>query len=123
MLNESLNRYKSFQYTTQGIHRDDLDFLIHEKPIKKFGSQGQKKTFLIALKIAQFDYLRKEKGLSPIILLDDIFDKLDQVRVTNLLKLMIEEGFGQIFITDTHKQRTLDALKSVNSDFEIFKIV
>ncbi len=123
LLNESLNRDKSFQYTTQGIHKDDLDFLIHGKPIKKFGSQGQKKTFLIALKIAQFDYLRKEKGLSPIILLDDIFDKLDQHRVTSLLKLMIEEGFGQIFITDTHEQRTLDALKSVKSDFEIFKII
>jgi len=74
------------------------------------------------LKIAQFDYLRNKKGMSPIILLDDIFDKLDQKRVTSLLKLMIEESFGQIFLTDTHQDRTLKALESVDSNFEIFKI-
>ena len=117
-----LKKDRSFQHTTQGIHKDDLDFLIYEKPIKKFGSQGQKKTFLIALKIAQFDYLRSKKGISPIILLDDIFDKLDQNRVTNLLKLMIDEEFGQIFLTDTHEDRTLMALKSIKSEFKIYNI-
>jgi len=122
ILTNSLKKDRGFQYTTEGIHKDDLDFLIHDKPIKKFGSQGQKKTFLIALKIAQFDYLRNKKGMSPIILLDDIFDKLDQKRVTSLLKLMIEESFGQIFLTDTHQDRTLKALESVDSNFEIFKI-
>jgi DNA replication and repair protein RecF len=122
ILTNSLKKDRGFQYTTEGIHKDDLDFLIHDKPIKKFGSQGQKKTFLIALKIAQFDYLRNKKGMSPIILLDDIFDKLDQKRVTSLLKLMIEESFGQIFLTDTHQDRTLKALESVDSNFEIFQI-
>ena len=122
LLSKSLNKDRIFQYTTEGIHKDDLDFLIHEKPIKKFGSQGQKKTFLIALKIAQFDYLRNEKGMSPIVLLDDIFDKLDQKRVTNLLKLILEEGFGQIFLSDTHEDRTLNALESIKSDFEIFML-
>lgn len=122
LLNNSINKDRNFQYTTEGVHKDDLDFLIHDKPIKSFGSQGQKKTFLIALKIAQFDYLRTKKGMSPIILLDDIFDKLDQKRVTSLLKLMIEEGFGQIFLTDTHKNRTLEALETVSSNFEIFNI-
>ncbi|MAD12990.1 MAG: DNA replication and repair protein RecF [Flavobacteriaceae bacterium] len=119
---KSINKDRAYQYTTEGIHKDDLNFLIHNKSIKKFGSQGQKKTFLIALKIAQFDYLRKQKGVSPIILLDDIFDKLDQKRVTSLLKLMIQENFGQIFLSDTHEKRTLEALKKVESDFDIFKI-
>ena len=122
ILEGSIKKDRSFQHTTQGIHKDDLDFLIYEKPIKKFGSQGQKKTFLIALKIAQFDYLRSKKGISPIILLDDIFDKLDQNRVTNLLKLMIDEEFGQIFLTDTHEDRTLMALKSIKSEFKIYNI-
>ena len=84
--------------------------------------RAKKKTFLIALKVAQFDYLRNEKGMSPIILLDDIFDKLDQKRVTSLLKLIVEEDFGQVFLTDTHEDRTLKALESVDSEFEIFKI-
>ncbi|MDG2372464.1 MAG: DNA replication and repair protein RecF [Flavobacteriaceae bacterium] len=122
LLTKSINKDRLFQYTTEGIHKDDLDFLIHKKSIKKFGSQGQKKTYLIALKIAQFDYLRDKKGISPIILLDDIFDKLDQRRVTNLLKLILEEGFGQIFLSDTHEERTLNALESIKSDFEIFKL-
>tara|TARA_B100001741_G_scaffold313382_1_gene319359 strand:+ start:1036 stop:2115 length:1080 start_codon:yes stop_codon:yes gene_type:complete len=122
LLENSINKDRAFQFTTEGIHKDDIELLIHGKTIKKFGSQGQKKTYLISLKIAQFDYLRKEKGISPIVLLDDIFDKLDQKRVTNLLKLMIDQNFGQIFLTDTHKKRTLEALKSVNSEFEIFKL-
>ncbi len=122
LLNSSIKKDRTFQYTTEGIHKDDLDFLIHDKQIKKFGSQGQKKSFLIALKIAQFDYLRSKKGMSPIILLDDIFDKLDQKRVEHLLKLIIEEGFGQIFLTDTHYDRTLNALELINSNFELFNI-
>ncbi|MBL30559.1 MAG: DNA replication and repair protein RecF [Flavobacteriaceae bacterium] len=122
LLKNSINKDRLFQYTTEGIHKDDIELLIHQKPIKKFGSQGQKKTYLISLKIAQFDYLKDKKGVSPIVLLDDIFDKLDQDRVTNLLKLIIDENFGQIFLTDTHEKRTLKTLKSVNSDFEIFKV-
>ena len=122
LLGSSINKDRAFQYTTEGIHKDDIELLIHGKAVKKFGSQGQKKTYLISLKIAQFDYLRDKKGVSPIVLLDDIFDKLDQNRVTNLLKLMINQNFGQIFLTDTHEKRTLKALKSINSDFEIFKL-
>ena len=122
LLSESINKDRISQYTTEGIHKDDLDFLIHGKQIKKFGSQGQKKTFLIALKVAQFDYLRNEKGMSPIILLDDIFDKIDQKRVASLLKLIVDEDFGQVFLTDTNEDRTLKALESVDSKFEIFKI-
>ncbi|MBN09199.1 MAG: DNA replication and repair protein RecF [Flavobacteriaceae bacterium] len=119
---QSINKDRTLQFTSEGIHKDDLHFLIHNKAIKQFGSQGQKKTYLIALKIAQFDYLKTLKGVSPIVLLDDIFDKLDQGRVTNLIKLMLEENFGQLFLSDTHEKRTLDALNSIKSKFEIFRL-
>ena len=105
-----------------GIHKDDLVFEIDGYPIKKFGSQGQQKSFLIALKLAQFDFIKKQSGDDPILLLDDIFDKLDEQRVSQIIKLVDDENFGQIFISDTHADRTENAIKQVHQSYEIFKL-
>jgi DNA replication and repair protein RecF len=122
LLKTSLPKDKLLQYTTQGIHKDDINFLLEGQPIKKFGSQGQQKTFLVALKFAQFDFLKKQIGGAPILLLDDAFDKLDQKRVTQIVSLVDKNDFGQIFITDTHEERTLKALGKSKSNYQIFKL-
>lgn len=122
LLETNLSKDKILQHTATGIHKDDILFLLEDQPIKKFGSQGQQKSFLVALKFAQFDFLKKQTGQAPILLLDDAFDKLDQKRVSQIISLVDQEGFGQIFITDTHEERTLQALSSSNSSFEIFKL-
>ena len=107
LLKENLQRDRLLQHTSSGIHRDDMEFLIDgEYPIKKFGSQGQQKSYLIALKMAQFDLLKSQSGAAPILLLDDIFDKLDDSRVSRLIGLVNKDRFGQIFISDTHPERT-----------------
>jgi DNA replication and repair protein RecF len=88
-----------------GTHKDDLSFEIDGHPIKKFGSQGQQKSFLIALKLAQFEFL-KQSGVKPILLFDDIFDKLDESRVAKIIEMVNSDTFGQLFISDTHPERT-----------------
>ncbi|GAB4015713.1 DNA replication/repair protein RecF [Spirosoma koreense] len=115
------------QRTTMGIHKDDYSFLIgsgsdQSVPLKKFGSQGQQKTFVIALKLAQFDSLQTEKGVKPILLLDDIFDKLDDQRIGKLIQRMDEGAFGQLFITDARPERTRELLNSVKADVRFFDI-
>ncbi|MFI5204459.1 MAG: DNA replication/repair protein RecF [Flavobacteriales bacterium] len=100
-LAKSFERDRIMQYTTVGIHKDDLAFTLNGFPVKKFGSQGQQKSFLIALKLAQHEYVGKLKGFAPVLLLDDIFDKLDNERVNLLMDLVTGDGFGQVFITDT----------------------
>ena len=122
LLKISLSKDRIIQHTTQGVHKDDINFLLEGQPIKKFGSQGQQKTFLVALKFAQFDFLKRQISCSPILLLDDAFDKLDQKRVTQIVSLVDQDNFGQIFITDTHEQRTIDALGENKSNYQIFKI-
>lgn len=122
LLMQAINKDKALQYTSTGIHKDDLIFNIEEHPIKKFGSQGQQKSFLIALKLAQFDFIKKQSGVNPILLLDDIFDKLDEQRVAQIIKLVDDENFGQLFISDTHAERTENAVKQVHQSFEIFKL-
>lgn len=122
LLESSLEKDKILQYTSTGIHKDDINFLLEALPIKKFGSQGQQKTFLIALKLAQFDFLKKQTGGAPLLLLDDAFDKLDQKRVTQIISLVDQNDFGQIFLTDTHEERTLNALHSLKSSYELFKL-
>ena len=122
LLNESLGKDKMFQYTTTGPHKDDIILFLNDKPIKKFGSQGQQKTFLIALKLAQFDFLENLNGYSPLLLFDDAFDKLDQKRVIQILSLVDKNYFGQIFITDTHEERIIKALKKIKSSYEIFRL-
>ena len=122
ILDHNLEKDKILQFTSVGIHKDDLDLLISGMPIKKFGSQGQQKTLLIALKLAQFDFIKKKSGINPIVLLDDIFDKLDQDRVTQTIQLFENESLGQVFISDTHEDRILAALKMSSSTYEIFNL-
>ena len=122
LLAQNINKDKALQYTSVGIHKDDLSFNIKEHPIKKFGSQGQQKSFLIALKLAQFDFIKSQSGVTPILLLDDIFDKLDENRVAQIIKLVDNENFGQLFISDTHPERTENVIKQVHQSYEMFKL-
>ena len=121
LLKKSLEKDLRFQYTTKGIHKDDLNLNLDNFPIKKYGSQGQQKTFLIAMKLAQFDYLSKLDS-KPILLLDDIFDKLDDARVKQIINLVNQEKFNQIFISDTNKTRSENIIKMVNKSYKIFEI-
>ena len=122
LLQNAINKDKALHYTSVGIHKDDLLFNIEDFPIKKFGSQGQQKSFLIALKLAQFDFIKAQSGVNPILLLDDVFDKLDENRVAQIIKLVDDEHFGQLFISDTHAERTENAVKQVHQSYEIFKL-
>ncbi len=122
LLQQVINKDKALQYTSVGVHKDDLHFNIEAHPIKKFGSQGQQKSFLIALKLAQFDFIKAQSKVNPILLLDDIFDKLDENRVAQIIKLVDDENFGQLFISDTHAERTEAAVKQVHQSYEIFKL-
>ena len=122
LLKNIINKDKALQYTSVGVHKDDLNFNIEGHPIKKFGSQGQQKSFLIALKLAQFDFIKAQSGVNPILLLDDIFDKLDEHRVAQIIKLVDDENFGQLFISDTHAERTEAAIKQIHQSYEIFRL-
>ena len=117
----SLENDLRYKYTTRGIHKDDLLFLKDKNSVKKFASQGQQKSFLIALKLAKFDYLSKGNK-KPILLLDDIFDKLDDIRVEQIIKLVNDDHFNQIFVTDTNKERSESIIKKVNKSYKIFQI-
>jgi len=121
-LEKSITMDKLAQYTTIGIHKDDLDFQMGGLPIKKYGSQGQQKSFVISLKLAQFDFTRQTKGFNPILLLDDIFDKLDDSRVQQLINLVSEHSFGQVFITDTSEERILRNFDTMDIDHKIFTL-
>lgn len=109
LLAQSRLRDKQVQRTTQGIHRDDLLFLLDEHPMKTSASQGQRKSFLFALKLAQYEAIRAHKRFPPILLLDDVFEKLDQERVSRLIRLVLQPDYGQVFITDTHGERLREA--------------
>ncbi len=122
LLNTNINKDKALQYTSVGIHKDDLRFEIETHAIKKFGSQGQQKSFLIALKLAQFDFIKAQSKVNPILLLDDIFDKLDENRVAQIIALVDKENFGQLFISDTHAERTENTIKQVHQDYKMFKL-
>jgi DNA replication and repair protein RecF len=122
LLEENINKDKITQYTNFGIHKDDLLFQIEGHPVKKFGSQGQQKSYLIALKLAQFDFLKRHSGVQPILLLDDIFDKLDEQRVGQIIRLVDEENFGQLFISDTHPERTEAVVKEVHQSYKMFRL-
>ena len=108
--------------TSIGIHKDDLLFEIGDYEVKKFASQGQLKSFVLALKLALYDVLKKRTDQQPIFLLDDIFDKLDRHRVRQLLEVLIDSAFGQVFITDTHENRVADLVKDLNTSCKQFVI-
>lgn len=122
LLKQKRERDKILGYTTAGIHRDDLDMRMDDYSIKKVGSQGQNKTYVVAMKLAQFDFLKKAGSTTPILLLDDIFDKLDSTRVEQIVKLVSEDNFGQIFITDTNRDHLDEILKDLNSDYRLYQV-
>ena len=122
VMNNSLEKDRTVRHTTCGIHRDDLNLLINDYPLKKFGSQGQQKSYVTALKLAQFEHYRKIKDIKPILLLDDIFDKLDRVRVAQLVSLVGENGFGQVFITDTQAERIEELFTGSSIEHKTFVI-
>ena len=119
-LQAAVDKDRIAQYTTVGIHKDELSFLIHGEPIKRFGSQGQQKSFIVALRLAQFSFTREIKGVRPLLLFDDIFDKLDESRVSQLMHLVSEEDFGQVFVTDTDSRRLEGLFRSIPSECKIF---
>jgi DNA replication and repair protein RecF len=122
LFEENLAKDRALQYTSVGIHKDDLAFQIDGHPIKKFGSQGQQKSFLIALKLAQFEFVKKQSGEKPILLFDDIFDKLDETRVSKIVEMVNQEEFGQLFISDTHPERTETIVKTTHQSYKIFSL-
>jgi DNA replication and repair protein RecF len=122
LLTQNLQKDRITQYTTCGIHKDDILFNIAGFPVKKFGSQGQQKSFLIALKLAQFDFIKKHTKTLPILLFDDIFDKLDAFRVQQIVNMVNDDVFGQIFISDTHPERTENIIKQTHKSYKIFNI-
>ena len=119
---ESLTRDRLLRYTSCGVQRDDFIFDLNGHPIRKNGSQGQQKTFLTALKLAQFSLMREQYGFSPILLLDDVFDKLDLSRVEYLIQLVAQEEFGQIFITDSNKVRLDRVVSSITREHRFFQM-
>jgi DNA replication and repair protein RecF len=121
-LANSVDRDRFLEFTTVGIHKDDLLFDMNYYSVKSLGSQGQQKSFLVALKLAKFDYIKKRSGYSPILLLDDIFDKFDAERVEQIIRLVGNHRFGQIFITDTHQSRLHEILLSHKIDYRLFRI-
>lgn len=122
LLAKNIDKDRALQYTSVGTHKDDLSFTIAGYPIKKFGSQGQQKSFLIALKFAQFQFMLEISKTKPILLLDDIFDKLDEHRVAHIITLVNNENFGQIFVSDTHADRTEEVVKKTHQSYKIFKL-
>ena len=109
-------------HTTVGVHRDELDMMIDEYPIKKDGSQGQKKTYFVSLKLAQFHFLAQKSSTTPILVLDDIFDRLDESRVKEIIKLVSGDEFGQIFISDTNRQSLDRILQPFNDNYHLYSV-
>lgn len=109
-------------FTNFGIHKDDFSFLINGQPVKRFGSQGQQKSFSLALRLAQFDYSFERKQIKPILLLDDIFDKLDRARIAELLNMVGQDHFGQVFISDTDENRVRQILGEHGIQHQILEI-
>jgi DNA replication and repair protein RecF len=124
LLLESRRKDIILQRSNKGIHKDDLELEIKGQPLKRFASQGQLKSYLMAMKLAQYEFLRQFLNIPPLLLLDDIFDKLDATRVSQLLDLLLKRDFGQIFITDTHEERVAAILKtlSLKSNYKKFII-
>jgi DNA replication and repair protein RecF len=120
-LQAAIKKDCNLEHTSIGVHRDDLDFLLNENQVKKFASQGQQKTYLLALKLAQYEFIKTKKDVKPLLLLDDIHDKLDAHRFKKLIDIVSSNEFGQIFITDTHTER-MQQLFANNPDRKIFKV-
>ena len=122
LLNESLDKDRHLQFTTTGIHKDDLLLQMNGLPIKKSGSQGQQKTFLVALKLANFNFISQHGQITPILLLDDIFDKFDVLRVGHIIRVVSDKQFGQIFITDTGRENIEKILQQTDCTYQLFQL-
>lgn len=122
LLHKALEKDRLMQRSTTGPHRDDLALFMDGQAVKKFASQGQLKSFLLAIRLAQYEVLRRERKLTPILLLDDIFDKLDIQRVRQLVALLISRDFGQIFITDTQRDRIESVVASFSGEYKMFEV-
>jgi DNA replication and repair protein RecF len=122
LLNEAHEKDRAMEYSSVGVHKDDLEFRMEEYPVKKFASQGQQKSYLLAIKLAQFEFVKQNRKSIPILMLDDIHDKLDEQRVQRLIELVSSNEFGQVFITDTSKEQIAKLFKNVNADVKIFKV-
>ncbi|MBO5471279.1 MAG: DNA replication and repair protein RecF [Bacteroidales bacterium] len=123
LLAASFDRDRVMKYTTSGLQRDDFIFTMNGHPIRRYGSQGQQKSFLVALKFAQYEIMKKNYGFAPILLLDDVFDKLDMNRISNLLQMVASNDFGQIFITDSNKVRMAGIVDGITRDRAYFDTV
>ncbi|HVW95368.1 MAG TPA: DNA replication/repair protein RecF [Mucilaginibacter sp.] len=122
LLKMNMEKDRLLERTNAGVHKDDLVFSVHGMPMKKFGSQGQQKSFLIALKLAQYSFLFQQNKFKPILLLDDIFDKLDDGRVTKLMQMISNHDFGQVFITDTSESRVREIFDTIGVMITLFKV-
>ncbi len=120
LLKENRQKDLAVQFSTCGVHKDDLVLHLEGSPIRKTGSQGQQKTYLVALKLAQFEFFIEEKKLTPLLLLDDVFDKFDAERVRQILKIVGDDTYGQIFITHTNLDRMNNLLKELNIAHKLF---
>ena len=122
LLQNNLSKDMGTMRTSGGIHRDDLDFILNDQPFKNIASQGQRKSLLFALKLAEMEILKKEKGFPPILLLDDVFEKLDEQRIGNLLRTVCLGNDGQVFITDTNKERLREHLDPLEKPYQLIEL-
>ncbi len=122
LFEDNLAKDRILKRTSIGIHKDEYPFMMDDRHIRKFGSQGQQKSYLIALKLANFDYLLQEKKVKPLLLLDDIFDKLDDFRITKLMEMVASDAFGQIFVTDARPERTFGIFENIEHEVKIFSV-
>lgn len=123
LLARSFEKDRIMKHTTEGVHRDDFIFTMNGQPIRRYGSQGQQKSFLVSLKFAQYEIMKQNYGFAPILLLDDVFDKLDMGRISNLLQMVASKDFGQIFITDSNKVRMAGIVDGLTRDRAYFETV
>ena len=121
LLRRSFEKDRVLKHTTEGVHRDDFIFTMNGHPIRRYGSQGQQKSFLVSLKFAQYEIMKKNYGFAPTLLLDDVFDKLDMSRISNLLQMVASNDFGQIFITDSNKVRMAGIVDGLTRDRAYFE--
>lgn len=122
ILQDNLSKDLALQRTSSGVHRDDIGFFLNDCPFKSEASQGQRKSLLFAIKLAEWEYLRNAIGISPILLLDDVFEKLDENRMAHLLTTVSQEPFGQVFITDTHAERIKEKLEGTNRAYQLIQL-
>ena len=122
LLEDSLQHDRYSAYTNVGVHKDDLEFSLDGHPLKRFGSQGQQKSFVVSIRLAQFEFNFQKIGYKPILLLDDIFDKLDDQRVMKLVRLVGDDHFGQVFVTDTQQQRIEKLFEDTQINHKIFAV-